>query len=64
MPTKVQNDYGSLMALQRLEEYPWSEKKGEAQKTISDEDLKFLKQFGSINVSIAGIFYLTKILKK
>ena len=32
--------------------------------SISEQDLKFLKEFGNINVSIAGIFALTKILKR
>jgi hypothetical protein len=28
------------------------------------DDLKFLKEFGDINISIAGIFAVTKILKR
>lgn len=64
MPTKVQNDYGSIMALKRLESYDWDDKKGEAQKTISEADLKFLKEFGDTTISIAGIWAVSKMLKK
>ncbi len=60
MPTKIENDYGSTMALKRLEEYPWDK----TQKAISEDDLRFLEKFGDTTISIAGIWIVSKMLKK
>jgi hypothetical protein len=51
---------------------PWWEKyESNAEKaqnamniSFTVDDLKFLKEFGDINISIAGIFAVTKILKR
>lgn len=77
MPTKVLPEKRSRVVSQD-DKRPWwekyesnSEKRSREEKerevflySISEQDLKFLKEFGSINVPIAGIFALTKILKK
>lgn len=72
MPTKVLPEKRSRVVSQD-DKRPWWEKyESNAEKrerevflsSISDHDLKFLKEFGNINVSIAGIFVLTKILKR
>lgn len=45
---------------------PWWEKwdKEKNMPLMSEEDFKFLKEFGTLNVSIAGMWAMTKLLKK
>lgn len=71
MPTKIgvpKGNYTNMMVQE--DKRPWWEKyesnadKARKDFTISEEDLKFLKQFGAINISIAGIYAVNKLLKK
>ena len=66
MPTNVKiQGYGLDQFESNAEKREREEKEREVfLSSISAQDLKFLKEFGNINVSIAGIFALTKILKR
>ena len=77
MPIKTSNKYTNTI-VQEDTTRPWWEKyETNAEKRereymernlvsfkVSDEDLKFLKQFGDINVSIAGIWLVSRMMKK
>lgn len=67
MPTKIRasNTYTDIMVQQ--EKQPWwekYEKKEIPPLSVSVDDLKFLKEFGDINISIAGMWAMSKLLKK
>jgi len=73
MPKIVPGGYKEAI-INQDDKRPWWEKyesnaeKREREQTqallVSDHDLKFLKQFGNVNVSIAGLWAINKILKK
>jgi len=73
MPKVVPGGYKEIVANQD-DKRPWWEKyESNAEKRereqaqallISDQDLKFLKEFGGTTISIAGIWAVSKMLKK
>jgi len=66
MPIRTTNNYTKVVSQQE----PWWDKyesnadKARKDFTISEEDLKFLKQFGAINISIAGMYAMNKLWKR
>lgn len=74
MPTRVKGDYTNIVVQQEVDQRPWWEKyESNAEKrtreqnaavSFTADDLKFLKEFGGTTISLAGIFFVSKMLKR